>query len=104
MTEKAKEAPDPEACLFLTPHAHVLLCLAREPRIRAIDIAQRLGLTERWVQQIIKELAESGYITRRRVGRNNHYVVHQHAPLQHHAESQWRVKDLFKFVIHEPRG
>lgn len=96
MTRNAKQPA--EAVPLLTYHAHVLLCLAQEPDIRTLDIAQRLGLTERWVQQIIKELAESGHITRRRKGRNNHYVVHGHAPLQHHVESRWRVQDLLKFL------
>lgn len=104
MTTKVTKTPDPAACPFFTSHAHVLLCLAREPGVRMLDIALRLGLTERWVQQIVKELAASGHITRRRVGRNNHYVVNPDAPLQHHAESEWRVEDLLKLATRRDRG
>ena len=99
MIRKVSKTPEPAVYPLLTPHAHVLMCLEKEPDIRMIDVALRLGLTERWVQQIIKELAESGHISRRREGRNNHYVVNQDVTLPHRVESQWRVKDLLKLLV-----
>jgi len=60
---------------FLTNHAHVLLCVARDPRSRARDIADRVGITERAAQRILADLIVEGYVTRTKVGRRNHYVV-----------------------------
>src|SRR3712207_6994528 len=36
---------------FLTNHAHVLLCVARDPGIRHRDVAQQVGITERAAQR-----------------------------------------------------
>ena len=41
---------------FLTNHAHVLLCLAKNSSMLIKDIARAVGITERAVQHIIAEL------------------------------------------------
>ena len=61
---------------LLTKHAHVLLCVSRDPHMRLRDIAECVGVTERSTQQLVFELEESGYLTRRRKGRRNVYEVH----------------------------
>jgi DNA-binding MarR family transcriptional regulator len=43
----------PGTWVFLTNHAHVLLCIARDPRSRARDIADQVGITERAAQRIL---------------------------------------------------
>ena len=53
---------------FLTNHAHVLVCIARQPDIRIRDIAELVGITERAAQRIVADLAEEGYVVRKRVG------------------------------------
>ena len=68
---------------FLTNHAHVLLCVARDPRSRARDIADRVGITERAAQRILADLIVEGYVTRTKVGRRNHYVVDTRGHLRH---------------------
>jgi DNA-binding transcriptional MocR family regulator len=88
----------PPPWTFLTNHAHVLLCLVAQPDIRMRDIAQKIGLTERWVQQIIRELAAAGYISRRRNGRRNEYLVHPQLPLRHPLEAHRRVQDMLELV------
>ncbi len=62
--------------LFLTNHARVLIYIAQYPTSTARRIADAVGITERATQRLIRDLDEAGYITRRRVGRNNQYVVH----------------------------
>jgi hypothetical protein len=74
------EAPAP-GWTFLTNHAQVLLCIARDPGIRLRDIGQRVGITERAAHRIVTELATAGYITRQRNGRRNHYTINAHFPL-----------------------
>jgi DNA-binding MarR family transcriptional regulator len=68
---------------FLTNHAHVLLCIARDPRSRARDIAEQVGITERATQRILADLIADGYITRTKVGRRNHYELNPHGQLRH---------------------
>lgn len=88
----------PPPWTFLTNHAHVLLCLVAHPDIRMRDIAQKIGLTERWVQQIIRELAAAGYISRRRNGRRNEYRVHPQLPLRHPLEAHRSVQDMLELI------
>ena len=45
---------------FLTNHARVLLCIARDPGVRLGDIAEWLGITERTAHGIVADLAEAG--------------------------------------------
>ena len=71
---------------FLTNHAHVFLCLARDPEIRLRDVAVRVGITERAAQRIVADLDTEGYISTERVGRRNRYVVHPELPLRHPVE------------------
>ena len=68
---------------FLTNHAHVLLCVARDPQSRARDIAEQVGITERATQRILADLIADGYVTRTKVGRRNHYWVNTRGPLRH---------------------
>ncbi len=68
---------------FLTNHAQVLLCIARNPRMTAREIATAVQITERAVQRIIKDLEDADYISRTREGRNNLYRVHGDRALRH---------------------
>ena len=69
--------------VFLTNHAHVLLCIARDPDSRARDIAERVGITERATQRILADLIGDGYVTRTKVGRRNHYKINARGHLRH---------------------
>jgi hypothetical protein len=66
---------------FLTNHAQVMLCIARDPGIRLRDIADRVGITERSAYGIVLDLAEAGYIVKEKTGRRNHYQIQAHLPL-----------------------
>src|SRR5215213_11461768 len=68
---------------FLTNHAHVLLCIARDPQSRARDIAQHVGITERAAQRILADLIADGYVTRTKVGRRNRYEIDPRGHLRH---------------------
>lgn len=60
---------------FLTTHARVLLTIAADPDIRLRDIAALVGVTERRAHEIVTDLTASGYVTKHRVGRRNHYEI-----------------------------
>ena len=66
---------------FLTSHARVLLCIARDPGVRLRDIAASLGITERSAHGLVTDLAEAGYVIKRKDGRRNRYQVQVHLPL-----------------------
>jgi DNA-binding MarR family transcriptional regulator len=69
--------------VFLTNHAHVLVCIARDPESRARDIAEQVGITERATQRILADLIADGYVTRTKVGRRNHYKINPRGRLRH---------------------
>lgn len=79
---------------FLTNHAHVLVCLARDPDARLRDVASDVGITERAVQGIVRDLEDEGYLDRVRVGRRNHYDVHLDGPMRHPMDREHAVGTL----------
>jgi DNA-binding MarR family transcriptional regulator len=84
---------------FLSNHAHVLLCIARDPAVRLRDVAARVGITERAVQRIVTDLAAAGYLTVAKEGRRNRYVIHPEQPLRHPLERHRTVKGLLDLVL-----
>ena len=83
---------------FLSNHALVLITIAADQDIRVRDIAEEVGITERAVQRILKELADAGALVWERVGRRNHYRVCQDFPLRHPIESHRSVADLLRLT------
>jgi DNA-binding IclR family transcriptional regulator len=71
---------------FFTNHAHVLVCVARDPTVRVRDIAAQVGITETATQRILADLVAEGYVDRVREGRRNRYVLHPELPLRHPLE------------------
>src|SRR5436853_7012832 len=51
---------------LLTNHAHVLICIAREPGYRLREIADCVGLTERATHRLVDDLVKADYLTRHR--------------------------------------
>ena len=90
------------AWTFLTNHAHILLCVAKQPGMRMREVARSVGVTERCVQRILTELEGAGYVTRVHQGRRNHYEVHADLPLRHPAERHQQVSTLLKLVLGGP--
>lgn len=88
----------PTRWTFLTNHAHVLLCLAREPELRLRDVAERVGVTERAVQRIVADLEEAGYLIRHKTGRQNEYEIAGEGPMRHPVESHRTVQALIDLV------
>lgn len=84
---------------FLSNHAHVLICLARDPDARLRDIAEQVGITERATHRIVTELEDGGVITRTRTGRRNHYEIDSNASLRHPLESDRTVGNLLTILL-----
>lgn len=79
---------------FLTNHAHVLLCIARDPGTRIRDVATRVGITERAAQRILAELTTAGYLTAIREGRRNRYQLNPSLPLRHPLERDHQIGEI----------
>ena len=78
----------------MTNHTHILVCLTRNPETTVRELALAVGITERSVQRILKELEEGGIISKTRVGRHNQYAVDAGYRLRHPLENSCRLKDL----------
>lgn len=76
----------PSSWTFLTNHAHVVICLSRDPDLRIRDLAADLRITERAVQRIVSELVAEGYLEVVKEGRRNHYRVRSDRTLRHPVE------------------
>lgn len=96
-------APD-RSWTFLTNHTHVLLCLVREPGGTLRQVAERVGITERAVQRIIRDLEQAGVITRTREGRRNRYAVNPGFHLRHPLEARRTVGELLTLLEWEEAG
>jgi predicted transcriptional regulator len=83
---------------FLSNHTHVLICLAKQPDLQMRAVAQQVGITERAVQRIVKELSASGVLRLSKMGRRNHYHVNRELPLRHPLESHHSIGDLLDAV------
>jgi predicted ArsR family transcriptional regulator len=89
---------------FLSNHAQVILCIAREPDIRLRDVAQAVGVTERAVQRIVADLVASGHLQSERIGRRNRYVVNRRVVMRHPAQSNHEVGELLDLLADSPGG
>lgn len=84
---------------FLTNHAHVLIHIAGQPDARMRDIASLVGITERAVQRIVRELEQAGYLQRSKEGRRNHYRLTTSRPLRHPIERHVQTSALLDLVL-----
>lgn len=87
---------------FLTNHAHVLLCVARDPSVRVRDVAAAVGVTERAAHRIVSDLVEAGYIERERDGRRTRYRLNPELPLRHPLERDHAVGEILDVL--KPAG
>ena len=81
--------------MFLTNHAHVLLCIAHDRQITTRQIAQHVQVTERAVHGIVRDLKDAGYLSSLRHGRRN---VYPDQPLRHPEHSTMTIADLFAII------
>lgn len=85
-------------------HGHVLLYLAGHAEARLRDVAQQVGITERAVQKIVRELQDDGYLTVTKHGRCNRYRLHARRALRHPIESNCTVAKLVQLIVRSPSG
>ena len=89
---------DKHSWTFLSNYSHVLICLSRDPHLTMREVAIDVGITERAVQRIVRELIEAGVLTAEKKGRRNVYHVNQDVHLRHPLEAHRTVGDLLNAV------
>lgn len=86
---------------FITNHGAVLALIGERTMITAREIGQNLGITERTVHNIISDLETAGYITKSKIGRRNHFVVHPGLPLRREERRQVEVGALLQVLTRD---
>ncbi|WP_034417176.1 helix-turn-helix transcriptional regulator [Deinococcus frigens] len=93
--------PHEPSWTFLSNHSRVLLCLKRQPDATLRQVALDVGITERAVQRIVRDLEDAAILTRQRVGRRNTYQIEANRPLRHPLDAHRRVGDLLDLFLGE---
>ena len=83
---------------FITNHAAVLTILDHEEHLPSREIALILGVTERTVIRIIKDLEVEGYVTKRKEGRENRYTLNKDLPLRRNDQREILVRELLQLI------
>jgi hypothetical protein len=76
----------------------VLLCVARDPRVRLRDIAATLGITERSVFGIVTDLTEAGYLVKQKDGHRNRYQIQAHLSLPEPTSRERSIGDVLALL------
>ncbi len=66
--------------------------------MRMRDVAEMVGITERAVQAIVRDLEKAKCLRKEKQGRRNLYEVRPEIPLRHPLENRKTVGDLLKAV------
>jgi hypothetical protein len=83
---------------FFSNYGHVLVCLARNNEVRLRDVALEVGITERAVQKIVKDMQDAGFLTINKQGRRNRYQINRRKSLRHGLESHCNVGKLLALL------
>jgi predicted ArsR family transcriptional regulator len=83
---------------FFSNYGHVLVCLSRNNEARLRDVAFEVGITERAVQKIVRDMQDAGFITVSKQGRCNRYRLNKRKSLRHGLESHCNVGKLLALV------
>ena len=88
---------------FFSNHGHVLVCLASDPEARLRDVAADVGITERAVQKIVRDLQDSDMVSVSKHGRRNRYRIQDKKALRHELEAHCTLADLVSLVVDTAR-
>ena len=83
---------------FFSNYGHVLVCLSRNNEARLRDVAYEVGITERAVQKIVRDMQDAGFITVSKQGRCNRYRLNKRKSLRHGLESHCNIGKLLALV------
>jgi hypothetical protein len=87
---------------FVSKHGYALLCIARDPNSRLLDIAASVGITERGAYTLVSQLVEGGYVKKTKHGSRNSYEVVRDAPMRHPLVRHQTIGQLLDALGSEP--
>jgi len=103
MPKKPASTEASQTWTFLSNHAHVLVCVAKNPDVRLSEVAALVGVRERTVHRIVHELIDAGYISVTKEGRNNVYSVNLDKPLRHPLEADHNIQAIIAPLLKKVR-
>jgi DNA-binding IclR family transcriptional regulator len=103
MPKKPASTEASQTWTFLSNHAHVLVCVAKNPDVRLSEVAALVGVRERTVHRIVHELIDAGYISVTKDGRNNVYSVDLDKPLRHPLEADHNIQAIIAPLLKKVR-
>ena len=83
---------------FITNHGLVLLYVSRNPQCTMREMANALGVTERSIQRVLKDLESEGYVTWQGTGKGNIYQINHTRGLKHELTRDSVVGDLLDLL------
>ena len=83
---------------FITNHGLVLLYLSKNRQCTMRDMAAALGVTERSIQRVLKDLEAEEYITWQGTGKGNIYQINHTRGLKHELTKDVIVGDLLALL------
>ena len=89
---------------FITNHGLVLLYISHNPQCTMREMAAALGITERSIQRVIKDLEQEGYVTWEGTGKGNFYQINNTRGLKHELTRDVIVADLLDLLSKKKRS
>ncbi len=90
-----------QAWLLFSNHGLVLFHAAANPNATQRELSDALGITERQVGRIVKDLREADMLRVERQGRQNCYLVNPDVPLRHPSLGHIPLRRIIAAVIPE---
>lgn len=89
----------PKPWALLSRHGHALLHLAKNPKLRLVDLARDMDMTERSIRLLIGSLGRSEFLRIVKTGRNNSYLLNLERELPHPFERQIPLNRLIDLAL-----
>ena len=89
----------PKPWALLSRHGHALLHLARNPRLRLVDLAREMDMTERSIRLLIGSLGRTDFLRLVKTGRNNSYQLNLERELPHPLERRISLPRLIDLAL-----
>ncbi len=86
---------------LISSHGMVLLHIAANPHITIRQLSDALGLSERWIARIVKDLSAADMLRVERRGLQNHYNVNAEAHFRHPTLAHIPLRRIIAAVVPE---
>ena len=97
---RREETPLAKPWTLMNTHGIVLFLIASSPDLTQRQISDALGLTERRIIQVVRDLVDADMLWIIKVGRRNSYVVNPDAAFRHPTLSHIKLGQFLR-ILHE---